>query len=300
MQTEGLLRRSNQINENKTIMLSYYIVDAFTDRPFGGNTAGVVLLGEDSFPAEELMQSVAAELRYSETAFVRRLAENEYHLRYFTPCGEVELCGHATVATFALLHHLGLANGTCRCRTLAADLEILADDEVLMQMATPRIVRRMTDEEAAEAYHTVGLDGYQPVLPVVISYAGLPDIMLPVPSEQLDSMHPDMDAIAALTNRLKAISIHAYALCDRDRITARVRDFAPACGVPEESATGTANAALAHTLREFGVVAPDATCHFLQGEAMGLPSIVMAQLSADGQVRIGGHATLVAQGSIII
>ena len=281
-------------------MLSYYIVDAFTDRPFGGNTAGVVLLGEDGFPAEELMQSVAAELRYSETAFVRRLAENEYHLRYFTPCGEVELCGHATVATFALLHHLGLANGTCRCRTQAADLEILADDEVLMQMATPRIVRRMTDEEAAEAYHTVGLDCYQPVLPVVISYAGLPDIMLPVPSEQLDSMHPDMDAIATLTNRLKAISIHAYALCDRDHITARVRDFAPACGVPEESATGTANAALAHTLREFGVVAPDATCRFLQGEAMGRPSIVMAQLSADGQVRIGGHATLVAQGSIII
>jgi len=281
-------------------MLNYYIVDAFTDRPFGGNTAGVVLLGEEAFPAEELMQSVAAELRYSETAFVRRLSEGDYHLRYFTPRGEVELCGHATVATFALLHRLGMAHGTCHCRTLAGDLEVVADDEVLMQMATPRIVRTLTAEEGGDAYRAVGLEGYRPELPVVIAYAGLPDIMLPVPSDRLDALHPDMEAVAALTNRLGAISIHAYALCGHDGITARVRDFTPACGVPEESATGTANAALAHALREFGSIAPDATCHFLQGEAMGRPSVVMAQLSANGEICIGGHAALVARGTLMV
>lgn len=294
-------------------MLNYYIVDAFTDHPFGGNTAGVVLLGEEAFPAEGLMQSVAAELRYSETAFVRRLAEGEFNLRYFTPCGEVELCGHATVATFALLHRLGLAHGACRCRTLAGDLEVAVPDAspemvemspseggVLMQMATPHIVRTLTADEAAGAYSAVGLQGYRPELPVVISYAGLRDIMLPVPAGQLDALQPDMKAIATLTNRLDTISIHAYALSGRDGITACVRDFAPACGVPEESATGTANAALAHALREFGIVAPDATCHFLQGEAMGRPSVVTAQLSADGEVRIGGHAALVAQGRLMV
>lgn len=281
-------------------MLNYYIVDAFTDRPFGGNTAGVVLLAEEDFPSEDLMQHVAAELRYSETVFVRRQAEGDYHLRYFTPCGEVELCGHATVATFALLHRLGLAHGTCRCRTLAGNLEVVASDEVLMQMATPRIVRTLTDDETADVYRSVGIEGYRPELPVVISYAGLPDIMLPVPSGMLDALHPDMDAVAALTDRMGCISIHAFALCNRDGITARVRDFAPACGVPEESATGTANASLAHALREFGVVAPDATCRFLQGEAMGRPSVVMAQLSADGQVRIGGRAALVAQGTLMV
>ena len=318
-------------------MLNYYIVDAFTDRPFGGNTAGVVLLGDEAFPADELMQSVAAELRYSETAFVRRLAEDDYHLRYFTPCGEVELCGHATVATFALLHRLGMAHGACRCHTLAGDLDISlpgssletgevsrSDGGVLMQMATPRIVRTLTAEETADAYRAVGLEGsplcdcrsysfrgqatHPPLqerdgvkqFPAIIAYAGLPDIMLHVPEEQLNALRPDMEAIAALTTRLSAISIHAYALCDRDGISACVRDFAPACGVPEESATGTANAALAHALREFGVVAPDATCRFLQGEAMGRPSVVVAQLSADGQVRIGGHATLVAQGTLMV
>ena len=73
-------------------MMKYYIVDAFTDQPFGGNPAGVVLLEGDSFPSETLMLQVAAELRYSETAFVRRLSPTEYHVRYFTPKAEVELC----------------------------------------------------------------------------------------------------------------------------------------------------------------------------------------------------------------
>ncbi len=84
--------------------MKYFIVDAFTDQPFGGNPAGVVLLDGDSFPKEELMLQVAAELRYSETAFVRRHSDSEYTVRYFTPKAEVELCGHATIA--ALTHYL--------------------------------------------------------------------------------------------------------------------------------------------------------------------------------------------------
>ena len=91
--------------------MKYYIVDAFTNHPFGGNTAGVVLLESDTFPTDNLMQSIAAELRYSETAFVRSDGNAHYTVRYFTPKGEVELCGHATVATFALLHQLGEATG---------------------------------------------------------------------------------------------------------------------------------------------------------------------------------------------
>ena len=74
--------------------MQYYIVDAFTNKPFGGNPAGVVLLDND-FPADSLMQQVAAELRYSETAFVQRNGANEFTVRYFTPKSEVDLCGHA-------------------------------------------------------------------------------------------------------------------------------------------------------------------------------------------------------------
>lgn len=79
--------------------MRYYIVDAFTDKPFGGNPAGVVLLDGDVFPNERLMLQIAAELRYSETAFVRQDSEKEFTIRYFTPMAEVELCGHATFYT---------------------------------------------------------------------------------------------------------------------------------------------------------------------------------------------------------
>ncbi len=84
--------------------MEIYVMDAFSDRIFGGNQAGVAL------PERELpdgtMQAVAAEMKHSETAFVR-LAPDGVHLRYFTPAGEVDLCGHATVGSFALLRALG-------------------------------------------------------------------------------------------------------------------------------------------------------------------------------------------------
>ena len=85
--------------------MRYYVVDAFTDQPFGGNPAGVVLLESERFPEEKLMLQIAAELRYSETAFIRRHSDKEFTIRYFTPKAEVELCGHATIASFYLLHH---------------------------------------------------------------------------------------------------------------------------------------------------------------------------------------------------
>ena len=137
--------------------MNYFIVDAFTDKPFGGNPAGVVLLDSGSFPKEDLMLKIAAELRYSETAFVRRDGEKEFTIRYFTPKAEVELCGHATIASFFLLHKKGLASGQCLCHTKAGDLTIEAGDKVLMQMAKPRIVATVEDTE--EIYKALGMYG---------------------------------------------------------------------------------------------------------------------------------------------
>ena len=121
--------------------MKYYIVDAFADKPFGGNPAGVVLLEDDAFPEEELMLNIAAELRYSETAFVRRHSVQEFTVRYFTPKAEVELCGHATIASFYLLHVKGLASGQCLCHTKAGDLLIQTGEKVMMQMAPPVLWR---------------------------------------------------------------------------------------------------------------------------------------------------------------
>lgn len=276
--------------------MKYYIVDAFTDRPFGGNPAGVVLLDGGSFPAERLMMQIAAELRYSETAFVLPLSPAEYELRYFTPKAEVELCGHATIATFSLLRQLGLAEGLCQCRTSAGTLRVEVREQVMMQMAAPRIVATIADPAAL--YNSVGLEGYTPVLPVQVAYAGLADIMLPVPDvEALQAMRPDMDAVAALTARHNAVSFHAFALAD-DGYTAHVRDFAPLYGVPEESATGTANAALTHYLAVNGVVPTQGDFAFLQGEAMGRPSVVATRVDAAGSVFVGGRAYILACGDM--
>lgn len=275
-------------------MMKYYIVDAFTDQPFGGNPAGVVLLEGDPFPSETLMLQVAAELRYSETAFVRRLSPTEYHVRYFTPKAEVELCGHATIATFSLLHQMQLAEGECLCHTLAGDLRIEVGEKVMMQMATPSIVATVDDTD--EIYRAIGLADYLPTLPVQIAYSGLPDIMIPISDVAiLNGLQPTMEAVAAITQKHKAVSFHMYAF-GNDGYTAHVRDFAPLYGVPEESATGTANAALTHYLAVNSVIPRQGDFAFLQGEAMGRPSVVATRIAIDGNIYVGGTAYVLASG----
>ena len=93
------------------VMMKYHIVDAFTDQPFGGNPAGVVLLEGDTFPPEALMLQVAAELRYSETAFVRRLSPTDFHLRYFIKKPLYDIPEESATGTaFILCARLGRIN----------------------------------------------------------------------------------------------------------------------------------------------------------------------------------------------
>lgn len=279
--------------------MEYYIVDAFTDKPFGGNPAGVVLLQGAPFPSAELMLQVAAELRFSETAFVHRHSAQEYTLRYFTPKYEVELCGHATVATFSLLHRKGLAHGQCLCHTQAGDLQIDTGPQVMMQMAAPRIVDTLHSLE--QLYSAVGIAGYTPTLPVQISYAGLADIILPLPDvATLQALKPDMEAITTLSRQYNVVSIHPFALTFTDGFTAHVRNFAPLYGVPEESATGTANAALTFYLSQCGAIPSAGNYTYVQGEAMGRPSVVATRIDAHGTLYVGGTAAIVASGQLMV
>ena len=275
--------------------MKYFIVDAFTDQPFGGNPAGVVLLDSESFPKDALMLQIAAELRYSETAFVKRHSAQEFTIRYFTPKAEVDLCGHATIASFFLLHRKGLASGQCLCHTKAGDLHVEAGEKVMMQMAKPRIVASIADTE--EVYQALGVKHYHPTMPVQIVYAGLPDLMIPLPDvSTLQALQPDMQAVSAITKRLEAVSFHVFAF-DNDGYTAHVRVFAPLYDIPEESATGTANASLTYYLQQCGCLGNEAECAFIQGEAMGRPSVVATRIQADGLVFVGGTATVVAEGT---
>ena len=278
--------------------MKYFIVDAFTDQPFGGNPAGVVLLDSDSFPKDELMLQIAAELRYSETAFIRRHSNQEFTIRYFTPKAEVELCGHATIASFFLLHRKGWASGQCLCHTLAGDLHIEAGEKVMMQMAKPRIVA--TIDKIEEIYQALGVKNYRPTMPVQIVYAGLPDLMIPLSDvATLQALQPDMQAVSEITKQHEAVSFHVFAF-DNDGYTAHVRDFAPLYDILEESATGTANASLTYYLQQCGCFGNEAECAFIQGEAMGRPSVVATRIQSDGYVFVGGTAAVVAEGTMMI
>lgn len=277
--------------------MRYFIVGAFAEHPFGGNPAGVVLLDGNSYPDEELMLKIAAEFRYSETAFVRKDAGNEFTIRYFTPLAEVELCGHATVASFSVLKHLGLPDGQYQCHTKAATLSIAVGERVMMQMATPRIIGTLGNADIDEVYRAVGSHPTA-VAPQVV-YSGLPDIMLPIASlSDLQSLRPDMAAVTEATRRLGVVSIHAFVVSD-DNYTAHVRDFAPLYDIPEESATGTANAALTFFLLQNGLIDSAEEYRFLQGEAMGRPSVVTTRVDGNGSIYVGGTATIVAEGRLL-
>ena len=283
--------------------MKYYIVDAFTREPFGGNPAGVVLLGQDGlFPPDELMRLVAAELRYSETAFVRQDAPTEFTVRYFTPAAQVDLCGHATIAAFGVLHREGLvpSGAVCMNHTLAGDLEVAVGDQVMMQMAKPQVIDKPID--VARLHRIMGAEAIHPwpELPVDIISTGLPDIIMPVHSvEALNTLRPDMAALTALSRELDVVGVHAVALT-HDGYTAHVRNFAPLYGVPEESATGTANAALTHYMHRHGLLGAPGDCRFLQGEAMGRPSVVATALGGDGSIGVGGQSRIIAIGDLLV
>lgn len=286
-----------------------FIVDAFTEVPFGGNTAGVVLLepGTD-FPGEGWMRQLAAELRYSETAFVRREGATEFTVRYFTPAGEIDLCGHATIASFGVLFREGLVpdGACCLNHTKAGDLEVLAGETVMMQVASPQLVQSFDDTSllndllaAMGGLHREDLGD----LPVETFFTGLPDIMLPLRDvATLQALKPDMAALSALSERLDVVGVHAFAIDPGGGFTAHVRNFAPRYDIPEESATGTSNAALTAYLFQHGILRDGDCCTFLQGEAMGRPSLIQTTVNLRAgvpDIRVGGPCAIVVSGKCI-
>ena len=288
--------------------MKLYIVDAFTKKPFGGNTAGVVLLEPGTgFPEEDWMRRLAAELRYSETAFVRRDGAADFTVRYFTPAGEIDLCGHATIASFGVLFREGFvpAGTVCLNHTKAGDLEVVVGEQVMMQMASPERVQTFDDAALLDEL-LAAMGGLRREdlgdLPVDTFSTGLPDIILPLRNvAMLQALKPDMPALTALSERLDVVGVHAFAVDPDDEYTAHVRNFAPRYDIPEESATGTANAALTAFLYHHRVIGDGSQCIFLQGEAMGRPSLIQTTVKLKDRIpdiRVGGPCAIVAKAQL--
>ena len=300
--------------------MRFYIVDAFTEELFGGNPAGVVLLEKDAgLPDDNIMLKIAAELRYSETAFIRPLSDGALQIRYFTPVAEVDFCGHATIGSFAALLKPGVVkrNACYSIHTLSGELKIeLSDDFIMMEMPAPKLIKNtFTSSEINELYQSLGIER-EPVgitlngantvnlLPQLIS-AGFPDIFIPVKNRQtLAAIAPDFKTLSDLSEKHGAGGIHAFTLDSPDaEVIAYTRNFAPLFGIDEEAATGTASGGLAYYLYSHGMAFDGHDSCFLQGETMERPSKIFVSIKASPEsveIKVGGKGAILAEGEIFI
>lgn len=279
--------------------MELYVADAFTTTRFSGNQAGVALLRAENFPEETLMRALAGELKHSETAFVRQTGEKSFHIRYFTPAEEVDLCGHATIAAFTVLRDTGaIAPGDYALHTRSGDLEIeVGADAVWMDMASPKDGRIFDETEQEALYAAYGLalaDRPAGLEPQAVS-TGLMDILLPVKDlETLEKAVQDEAEVTRLSKHYDVVGVHMFCPNTPDA-AAHCRNFAPLYAIPEEAATGTSNGALTYYLYRRGLVQAGADNRFVQGEKMGKPSEILSRITEDGsgvKVRVGGRALI--------
>ncbi|MFI6133069.1 PhzF family phenazine biosynthesis protein [Micromonospora sp. NPDC051141] len=253
-----------------------FVVDAFTDEPFRGNPAGVVILADKR--SDAWMQSVASEMRHSETAFASPAENDWWHLRWFTPTVEVDLCGHATLAT---AHVLG---GHTRFRTRSGDLTCSVSPEGWIEMDFPADPPAPID--MPEPLRAALGDG----VTVVAVTRGVSDLLVEVAGpDDVRAARPDLAALASIPVRGVILTAHDPA---RNRIVSRC--FYPAVGVPEDPVTGSAHC----------------TIGSWWAQRLGRDDLVAEQLSPRGgtlrlarrgdRMRLGGRAVTVWHGEISV
>lgn len=208
------------------------VVDAFAERPFEGNPAAVCLL--DAPAPEAWMRGLAAEMNLSETAFLTPAADGAFDLRWLTPEVEVDLCGHATLASAHVLFESGrLGDGPARFDTRSGRLTVRRSGERTYVMDFPA-----TPPEAA------GLDGVAEafgVAPVWTGRSRFDGFVVVEDEATLRALTPDLTAIARLDLRGVILTARADASSPYDVAS---RFFAPGAGVPEDPVTGSAHCAI--------------------------------------------------------
>ena len=293
-----------------------YQVDAFSDVPFGGNPAGVVPNAEGL--NDKQMLNIAKEMNLSETAFIFPLKHDEadYEVKFFTPTQEVDLCGHATIASFFTLATIGMITGKSNMKVLKQktkagilEVELYFEDSkihsVMMTQAKPKFVFDVENIPKLAnimgiSVNDIGIEGYS-LTPQAVS-TGLTDIMLPVKSlSALKAINPNYARLTEYSNNLNIIGVHAFTLeTEEESSTVACRNFGPAAGIDEEAATGTSNGALgAYLVKNDMLKFQDnitITCE--QGYYMNRPSKIIVRLEGskdDLTVKVGGKAIIVME-----
>lgn len=250
---------------------------AFSADPAGGNPAGVVLdaTGVD----DATMLQAAAQVGYSETAFLAPRGNGRFDVRYFSPLAEVAFCGHATIAAavaYAERHGPGLLSLDTRAGRVEVSTSRAADGSVTATLTSvaPRTAP-MSDDDltallAALGWNSQDLD---PALPPRIAYAGnWHPIVAAATRARLADLSYDMQTLSVLMRQRDWTTVDLV-WRESERVFHCRNPFPPG-GVVEDPATGAAAAAFGGYLRELGLVTPPATLTVRQGDDMGRPSVL--------------------------
>lgn len=267
--------------------MKQFIVDAFTGELFAGNPAAV--LPCLSMPSSELMHRIAIENNYSETAFVVRRKAGEYDLKWFTPGGEVELCGHATLATsFVLNRFVDPGLEEMRFHTLSGELVVRADADGGFTMDFPigaykpipvsEVIKAATGGLALEAYYD-GEGG---------------DMIVLVPSEDaLARFIPDYEMMKRVDGRGVVMTAPSR---EYDFVS---RCFYPKLDVPEDPVTGSAHTYLTPLWAErLGRISRDGRSSEMSARQISRRGGDLRVRLDAGRVYITGSACLFMQGDI--
>jgi predicted PhzF superfamily epimerase YddE/YHI9 len=263
--------------------MKIFQVDAFTDRPFAGNPAGVCLL--DGEKPVDWMQSVAAEMNLAETAFVRRTG-GTFGLRWFTPKCEVELCGHATLATAHVLWEQGIlaAGQNAAFDTMSGRLGAARDGEVIELDFPARPIAAATPPEGMLEALAAGGPPLRPLFCGVDEWNAFFELSS---EDEVKRLSPDPRRLA-------------LSGCGSALVTARGREFdfvsrffAPGVGIDEDPVTGVAHCYLAPYW------APRLGRAVLTGRQVSARGGTVRCRLAGDRVFLGGRAVTVIDGNLL-
>lgn len=287
-------------------------VDAFTDIPFGGNPAGVVT--DANGLDDETMQKIAREMNLSETAFVTKSDVADFKVRFFTPRFEVDLCGHATIATFSTLYEELKLDGNktvfhqeTKAGVLPVELLLNGDKAVfMMTQAQPKYEEVRVDKEEMAKILGIGRDDLLD-LPMMKVSTGIWWLVVPVKSlDAVTNMKPNQKAIEEMSREFGLVGVTPFCLDTMDSAcNYHIRAFAPIAGVNEDPVCGTGNGSVASYIAYHRLIDFKDSIKLVGEEGMevGRPGSVHVQIKRDNdaitEVKVGGTAITVLEGHIM-
>ena len=277
-------------------------VNAFTNSVNGGNPAGVVL--NSPVLSDKEMAYITREIQVSETAFVFPGEKTDYLVRFFTPEIEVDLCGHATIATFFTMGVEGFFPKQNRVvvtqETKAGVLPVTIEfgdngmvDLVMMNQSKAVLEDIYLDISKIADSLNIKVDEIDSSLPLQRVSTGLFTLPVCVKSfNVLKSMKPDFEKIKKICNKIDVGSFHVFTFDTLDSNSLyHARNFAPVYGVNEDPVTGTANGAVCSYLLKNHII-KDKKMVCEQGDIVGRPGRVFVEI-VDDLVKVGGRAKIV-------